>query len=618
MTKTDDISIILTKAKLQGWLPDVSESEVETLEKRARLLFSDDTILRASEYTSKDYAMGDGVTNDTVGLQAGIEIAAATGGKFTITKGDYKIDQLTVPSNVTIEINGGARLIHTNVGAAAIKAAGTQSLTKTLIVADIVQNSKTVNAPFHELSVGDTFRLSCSTLFDASSTFIKHGEILTVDSIAGNVITTTDPIQGAAYTIASGAYVQKITPVENVKIIGSGKIIGLKSPAAGQLGIDILYGKNCLIQGITTENIDQRHIYFSDCQDTWADSVTCRWAVHTTQAYGVSIANCTQDSGVRFSNFYYTRHAVTTNNASDSPGIPRRNRFHFSKVHSTSVALGGSMGGGDAIDTHTAAEDFWIENNEVISSSGQGINLECRTGRIINNKVKNCAGIGISAHNESDLPGRIDILWNTVSYCAGGIYARTGARGSTTGVYEQMNVSSNIISNCSGIALQIGWASASTAVMKGVLVTNNTFIGNTGTYALYMTNAENVTTRDNKYVSGVVTILDNTTTTATDHENYIHRTISSDSIVITPTARFVNLATEGGAATDNLSSILPVTRGQIITLRTGANGQDVTVLQAGNIRYLSAFTLDAARDTITLFCDGTNWNEMSRGDHPSA
>lgn len=557
----------------------------------------------------------DGVTNDTARTQAALN--ASAGKTLIFPKGTYKIDPVTIPSNTTVVLQGGATILHTNTGAV-FRATGTQSATKTNCSVDVVQNSFSVTAPGHGLVAGDTFRLSCNTLFDASSTSIKHGEILTVDSVAGDVITTTDPVQGSAYTTAAVSYVQKLVPVENVKIIGSGKIQGLKSAAMGQYGIDILIGKNCLVQGITTENIDRRHIYLGDCQDTWVDSVTCRWAVDNTMAYGISIANCTQDSGVRFSNFYFVRHSVTTNNETAYPGIPRRNRYHFNKVHSTSTALGGSMGGGDAIDTHTAAEDFWIENNEVISSAGQGINLECRSGRIINNKIKNCVGLGISVHNESDLPGRADILWNHVSFCGGGIYARTGARGTTLGVYEQLNVSSNIINNCSGIALQIGWSSATTAAMTGVLVTNNTFMSNTGTYALFMTNAQNVTNRDNKFVSGVVTISDTTTSTVTDHEGWLARTIASDAITITPTARLISLNTEGAAATDNLATISGGQRGQIITVRTTANSQDVVIVTSGNLRTLSAFTLDAARDSMSFFYDGTNWIETARADHPAA
>lgn len=561
-------------------------------------------------------AKGDGITDDTARCQAALD--AGAGGTVVFPKPyTYRVSNLNIPDGTEMILQGGATIKHENVGAV-LTAAGTTSVVKTNVSVNVVQNGNTITAPGHPMVAGDTFRLSCDTLFDASSTFIKHGELLTVDSVAGDVITTTDPVQSSAYTVAANAYVQRMIPIKNVRIRGGGKILGMKSAAMGQFGIDIRFGKNCLIQGITTENIDRRHIYFGDCQDTWADGVTCRWAVDNTQAYGVSIANCTQDSGVRFSNFYYVRHSVTTNNEALYPGISRRNRFHFNTVHSTSVALGGSMGGGDAIDTHTAAEDFWIENNNVISSTGQGINLECRSGRIIGNKVKNCAGLGISAHNESDLSGRIDIMFNHVSYCAGGIYARTGARGSTTGVYEQMTISFNVVNNCTGIAVQIGWNSATTAVMKGVQYTNNTLYANTGTYAFYVTNAENVINRDNKVVSGTATLFDGTTSTVTDHENYITRTIASDAITITPTARFVNLATEGAAATDNLSSILPLTRGQIITLRSGSNGQDITILNSGNIRYISAFTLDAARDTITLFCDATNWVEMSRGDHPAA
>ena len=160
------------------------------------------------------------------------------------------------------------------------------------------------------------------------------------------------------YDPADGAYVQKITPVTNINIYGPGTIRGPKSAAMGQYGIDILMAGNVLISGVRTENIDRRHIYFSDCINAWAEHCVLKWPVDNTMAYGFSFANAVQDSGARFNDIDYCRHAFTTNNETAYPGLPQRILLAHNTIRNTSAALGGSMGGGDAIDSHTAAEDI--------------------------------------------------------------------------------------------------------------------------------------------------------------------------------------------------------------------------------------------------------------------
>lgn len=566
---------------------------------------------------AKDFgAIGDGASDDTAACQAAINAAVGTTVRFT--SGMYKVSQLSIPSNTTLIIDAGAVIVHPNPGAV-LKASGTQDARKSLLTTNSTGGSYAVTAPGHGMRPGDTFRLASNAVFDAYSTSVKYGELCAVASVAGDAITTSAPISGTTYAVADGAYVQKISPVRNVNILGPGVIRGMRTPAMGQYGIDVIMGNNIRISGVTIENIDRRHIFFSDCTNTWAEHCTLNWAVDNTMAYAISIANASHDCGARYNDIDYVRHAFTTNNETAYPGIPRRILFSHNTVRSTSTALAGSKGGGDAIDTHTAAEDIWIERNSVLSSSGQGINFEARSGHIVGNKVKNTVSNGISVHNESDLPGRINVSDNEVLHSgSAAIHVRSGARG-TKAVYEYINVSNNVVADITGNGVVIGGTSATTGPELGVTAIGNTAIRVGGNYACLITNARGVSAAHNKGIEGTtaVSVTDLATSTG-DDPGYLYRVISADAVAVTPPARYVVLDTESAAASDNLVKISGGSKGQIITIRTLANARDVKVLGTGNIRTVSAFTLDSARDSITLGFDGTNWVEQARSDFPAA
>lgn len=568
-------------------------------------------------HTTKDFgAVGDGIADDTAACQAAINAAAGTTARFT--SGTYKVGQLRIPSNTTILIDTGAVLFHASAGAV-LKASGTQAAIKSFLTATSNAGSCTVTAPGHGLTVGDTFRLASQAMFDTWSTTSKYGELCVVTSIAGDVITTSAPISGTSYRVADSAYVQKITPVTNINILGPGTIRGMKSPAMGQYAIDILMGTNIIISGVQIENIDRRHVYISDCVNAWVEHCTLSWAVDNTMAYGISIANASQDCGARFNDINYVRHGFTTNNETAYPGIPRRILFSSNTVRSTSVALGGSKGGGDAIDTHTAAEDIWIEHNIVLSSSGQGINFEARSGHIIGNKIKNTASMGISVHNESDLSGRISVSDNEVRHSGStAIYVRSGARG-TSAAYEYINVSNNIVADIAGNGLVIGSTAPAPGPELGVTAVSNTAIRVNGAYACLITNARGVSAAHNKGIGGTTTVsITDLAPSAGDDPGYLHRVIASDTVSVTAATRYLVVDTEATASIDNLVTITGGSKGQIISVRVLANARDVRVLGTGNIRTVSACTLDSARDSITFGYDGTNWVEQARSDFPAA
>lgn len=105
MTRNDDISLILAKAKLNGMLPDVHDEELDAIQQYANVLFGDDGALSAT-YASIVNAVADGVTNASPAIQAALDAAGSIGGG-TVTipakAAAYALAKtLFIPANVTI------------------------------------------------------------------------------------------------------------------------------------------------------------------------------------------------------------------------------------------------------------------------------------------------------------------------------------------------------------------------------------------------------------------------------------------------------------------------------------------------------------------------------------
>jgi hypothetical protein len=119
-------------------------------------------------------------------------------------------------------------------------------------------------------------------------------------------------------------------------------------------------------------------------------------------------------------------------------------------------------------------------------------------------------------------------------------------------------------------------------------------------------------------VSGAVVGTNNTQTLAnkTLAKLLFARTdlvIASDAITVT--SAYHRVDTEGGAATDNLSTISGMAVGQVVILASTASARDITVKHGtGNIFLLNNtdFVLGNSRDHIVLICTGGEINELAR------
>jgi hypothetical protein len=380
----------------------------------------------------KDFgATGDGVTDDTTAIQDALAYCVAnTPMRLVFPNGVYKCDSALgsyTTNDLTIDLCGStidfsgisvgsatACLSFTGVYAAAVA-----------LSSNATNETKTVNCVTSTFAANDMVKVYSNTVFDSTRTNSKIGELNFIYSIdSGSQLTTTMELQ-ASYLTSASANIQKITPVNNIVVL-NGKMIGPVADNNNTFGIQITAGYNCRIDGIETNNFSLTHIRLIDCVYSKVVNSHFKQAREDSSAYGVSFVDAAQDCIAANNSFTDVRHSLSTNNQGASFGVVRRILFSNNVVTDSAPATGGS--GGDAIDTHAAAEQISIIGNTVNSSSNAGINFEARTGIVSNNLIKRTAAAGININPRADTNSSIVVSGNSILSAGEGAGSDEGIR----------------------------------------------------------------------------------------------------------------------------------------------------------------------------------------------
>ena len=421
-----------------------------------------------------------------VAFQTALNALQATGGVLAVPTGTYALTgNLRTYSNIAIQLAAGVVLDISAAGAVtAIVADGSEAAALTL-TANAVKGatSLTMAAPdAATLSQGAWIRVSSDAVFNASDTNSKIGELVQVLGVSGTTVNLEGPLRGGPYNTANAATASKITFVENASITGGrirgGGTVTTVGTDADCNGIRIFLGLNCRVENVRFERCDLSGVWFQD-------SVFCRVAgchfqdaINDNQAYGVLWDNSCQDCVMHDCTGDRVRHLVTTGNSTNTKGITRRIKYSCLTVYSTTTARGGS--GGDAIDTHGAAEDIQIQGCSVYSSTGGGINVECASAIIDGCQIFNTTDYGIIYHNESDQEGEVVITGNRVVNAGRGgawegIRVNMPTRGATA-INKSIVISGNEVIDATGIGVYVVNSTGS-GKSKGVTVSGNTVSG---------------------------------------------------------------------------------------------------------------------------------------------
>ena len=366
-----------------------------------------------TELSSNLFDVTEEAANASPSIEQAIVTATNLGKTLVIQPGTYTCTSpIAIPEGANVKMDG-VTLDFTGLAGSfyAMTFWGSVSPNFSMVTeADKGEKFFTLSTP-NVFSPGDWIKLTSTDVFDAASTGTELGEIVRVESVNGNTVYVDTPLSDT-YTTNIRAHL--ITMKSGMSLTG-GKIIGPNNPEHSATGIMVTWAENVRITGVTFDGFDSRSIGLHNSVNCIVDQCTFTNAHHAFMGYGVVFANATRDSKCTNSHFNKIRHALSTNNTITGveSGIVRRIQFAFNTVENSARSLS-TGGGGDAIDTHTAAEDIDILYNTVNGSTGAGINVQCPTAKIVGNTINVTGTDGITYNNQSDRDGDVVITDNVV------------------------------------------------------------------------------------------------------------------------------------------------------------------------------------------------------------
>jgi hypothetical protein len=350
---------------------------------------------------------GSAVENGDALDRALAALGESGGGTLDIGDGVFKLPgNHRVYANTWVRMSAGTVLDISEAGAVSALIADGLEGSLMPLVADGNRGATSITLSSENaatLAQGDWVRVASNAVFDASSTSSELGELIEVKSVAGGSVTLETPLCDTYTTVASGA-VTKITFVDGIRISG-GKILGGGTlTAAGSdadcNGIRVFLGRNTVIEQVRMERCDLSGVWLRDCVFYKVIACDFRDAVNDQQAYGVLLDNACQDGEVIGITGARVRHLFTTGNSTATRGITRRFTVSHAHCYSTTPARGGA--GGDAFDTHTAAEHGKFSKCVSHYSTGAGFNIECPSMTLEDCESHYATEEGFALHNESD------------------------------------------------------------------------------------------------------------------------------------------------------------------------------------------------------------------------
>ena len=336
-------------------------------------------------------AVGNGVANDTVAIQAAV--ASANGKVIDGENLTYKIiatitgiTSNTVIQNAIFNFSEQPNGVGIDIGfnIAGVKSTGVALTANTLVLSSAVTVGNTSG-----FAPDDLVFLSSTKIWDALQGVV-YGQYGRVKSIASSTqIDLYEPVQ-LSFNTAQNALIAKITPVQNV-VFRNCQFIGANNLTQTQIAIYVQYGENCRVEGSSFKYFDYTALGFFRCYKSIADKVSVFGARNAGNAYGIAIWGgsyaCTVVNGFGED----TRHFVTIG---DNDGINMHTVVSGCNVVSSKDA---------GLDSHSASM-FTTFNNNIISMSSDragtsnhdGLIIQGAHGIITGNTVIGVKGTGIS------------------------------------------------------------------------------------------------------------------------------------------------------------------------------------------------------------------------------
>ena len=497
-----------TQSQLDDIIIESGTSDAEVVQARGgeellykRLEKSDMELLENKRYVElkgvnvKQFgAIGDGIADDTNGIQAALDYAKQVGvSRVEIPSGTYKIrGAIKGYSNTSVIGMGSVILDYSHNESFStreepfLKYSG-QVASAVAISADInYLDTSIAVTDVSGLGAGDLIEISTQNsgrgdgVWDDTSVVVRRGEIVQIKAIDGTTIRLNEPlVDENGYQLTDDVKVKKVLPVENIAVENltfKGK--GRPNSGSGDVGVLFRYGKNIKVRDCRFMDVDKRGIEFISCFNFEAESnelVHPDKGLNDDTNYSLVTTGASRHGRFKNNTMKNARHGITTSHISSAasefvPGLNRFMIFEANQVFSTWHA---------GISMHSDVEYVTIQNNNCVSCL-YGIESRERNVIIKGNRVVKSKNSAVGIYANKNVKNLI-ISENTLIGCV--LYV------TNIDTFRQISsvlISGNIISDVSNQSFALQVEAANGAKLKSVNISGNlitNFIGNGGNSA---------------------------------------------------------------------------------------------------------------------------------------